>query len=92
MAALGISSIFAVYTFIGPFVTDLLLLSPQTIPLALGLFGIGMMVGNLYGGRLADRYPHRGIVSGYGVTLAILVAMGLCGVTDATAVPRDVVA
>jgi DHA1 family inner membrane transport protein len=82
VAALGISSIFAVYTFIGPFVTDLLLLSPQTIPLALGLFGIGMMVGNLYGGRLADRYPNRGIVAGYGVTLAILVAMALFGTTN----------
>jgi DHA1 family inner membrane transport protein len=79
VAALGISSIFAVYTFIAPFVTDLLLLSPQTIPLALGLFGIGMMVGNLYGGRLADRYPYRGIVGGYGVTLAILVAMAFFG-------------
>jgi len=82
VAALGISSIFAVYTFIGPFVTDLLLLSPQTIPLALGLFGIGMMLGNLYGGRLADRYPNRGIVAGYGVTLAILVAIGLFGTHD----------
>jgi len=81
VAALGISSIFAVYTFIGPFVTDLLLLSPQVIPLALGLFGIGMMLGNLYGGRLADRYPDRGIVAGYGVTLVILVAMGLFGNT-----------
>lgn len=79
VAALGISSIFAVYTFIGPFVTDLLLLSPQTIPLALGLFGIGMMVGNLYGGRLADRHPNRGIVAGYGVTLVILVAMACFG-------------
>lgn len=81
VAALGISSIFAVYTFIGPFVTDLLELSPQTIPLALGLFGIGMMLGNLFGGRLADRYPHRGIVAGYGVTLALLVALGLFGDT-----------
>lgn len=79
VAALGISSIFAVYTFIGPFVTDLLLLSPQTIPLALALFGIGMMLGNLYGGRLADRFPDRGIVAGYGVTLAALLAMGLLG-------------
>lgn len=82
VAALGISSIFAVYTFIGPFVTDLLLLPPQTIPLALGLFGIGMMLGNLYGGRLADRYPDRGIVAGYASTLAILVAVGLFGRLD----------
>ncbi len=82
VAALGISSIFAVYTFIAPFVTDLLLLSPQAIPLALGLFGIGMMVGNLYGGRLADSYPDRGIIAGYGVTLAILVAMAFLGTID----------
>jgi hypothetical protein len=26
------------------------------------------LLGNLYGGRLADRYPDRGIVAGYGVT------------------------
>jgi MFS transporter, DHA1 family, inner membrane transport protein len=82
VAALGISSIFAVYTFIGPFVTDLLLLSPQLIPPALALFGIGMMVGNLYGGRLADRYSYRGIVAGYGVTLVILVVMALFGTSS----------
>lgn len=79
VAALGISSIFAVYTFIGPFVTDLLLLSPQVIPLALGLFGFGMLLGNLYGGHLADLYPHRGIVGGFGATLVVLVAMAWFG-------------
>lgn len=82
VAALGISSIFAVYTFIGPFVTDLLMLPAQAIPPALALFGIGMMLGNLYGGRLADRYQHRGILAGYGVTLAILVATALFGSTN----------
>jgi DHA1 family inner membrane transport protein len=41
-----------------------------------------MMLGNLYGGRLADRYTDRGIVAGYGVTLVILVAMGLLGTTS----------
>ena len=79
VAALGIASIFAVYTFIGPFVTDLLLLPPSLIPLALGVFGVGMFVGNLYGGRLADADPSRGIAAGYGCALAVLVALGLWG-------------
>ena len=79
VAALGISSIFAVYTFIGPFVTDLVMLPPQVIPFALALFGIGMTIGNLYGGRLADEYPNRGIIAGYGAALAVLVVLAILG-------------
>lgn len=79
VAALGISSIFAVYTFIGPFVTDLVMLPREAIPLALALFGIGMTVGNLYGGRLADAHPNRGVVAGYGCALVVLVALGVWG-------------
>ncbi|MCQ1839236.1 MFS transporter [Neorhizobium galegae] len=79
VAALGISSIFAVYTFIAPFVTDLVLLRPEMIPPALAVFGVGMTVGNLYGGRLADRYPRLGITAGYGCTLLVLVLLALWG-------------
>jgi DHA1 family inner membrane transport protein len=54
VAALGVASIFAVYTFIGPFVTDVATLDQIWIPVALALFGLGMTAGNLIGGRLAD--------------------------------------
>ncbi|SON55607.1 Inner membrane transport protein YdhP [Hartmannibacter diazotrophicus] len=79
VAALGINSIFAVYTFIAPLVTDLIRFPPSVIPIALALFGTGMTVGNLAGGRLADQYSDRGIVLGYGCTLAILVVLALWG-------------
>lgn len=79
VAALGISSIFAVYTFIAPFVTDLVGLPPQAIPLGLAVFGIGMTAGNFYGGRLADADPSRGIVAGYGFALVVLAALGFWG-------------
>lgn len=79
ITSLGIASIFAVYTFIAPFVTDLVALPPEMIPIALAVFGIGMTAGNLYGGRLADRYASRGIIAGYGATLVILAALGLFG-------------
>ena len=79
VAALGISSIFAVYAFIGPLVTDVVQLDPSTIPLALGVFGVGMTVGNLVGGYLADTFLYRGLVLGYGLTLVMLVILSSLG-------------
>ena len=77
--ALGISSIFAVYTFIGPLVTDLAMLPAGVVPVALALFGVGMAAGNVYGGRLADAHPSRGIVAGYGAAMMALAVLGLWG-------------
>ncbi|MEK8104013.1 MFS transporter [Micromonospora sp. M12] len=79
VAALGISSIFAVYTFIGPFVTDAALRDASLIPLALAVFGLGMAVGNHLGGRIADRHADRGLIGGYGGVLILLVLIGLAG-------------
>ncbi|GGK87631.1 MFS transporter [Sphaerisporangium melleum] len=79
VAALGISSIFAVYTFIGPYITDAARAGESLIPVALAVFGVGMAVGNQAGGRLADRYAHRGLVLGYGSVLLFLVAIATAG-------------
>lgn len=75
----GIASLFAIYTFVGPIVTDSANLAPSMIPVALALFGLGMTVGNTVGGRLADRYPMRGILLGLGVALAVLVLIARSG-------------
>ena len=79
IAALGISSIFAVYTFIGPYITDAVGADESWIPVALAVFGVGMAVGNWVGGRLADQYEHRGLVTGYAGVLVFLVVIGLRG-------------
>ncbi|GAA1419630.1 MFS transporter [Catellatospora coxensis] len=79
VAALGISSIFAVYTFIGPFVTDAAGRDASLIPIALAVFGVGMAVGNSLGGSIADRYEHRGLIWGYGGVLAVLAVIGVTG-------------
>jgi predicted MFS family arabinose efflux permease len=79
VAALGISSIFAVYTFIGPFVTDAAQRDASLVPIALAVFGIGMAVGNHLGGRVADRYEHRGLTYGYGGVLVLLALIGVAG-------------
>jgi MFS transporter, DHA1 family, inner membrane transport protein len=79
VAALGIASIFAVYTFIGTYVTDAVGADEGLIPVALAVFGIGMAVGNQLGGRLADRYAHRGLVLGYVGALGFCAAVALVG-------------
>lgn len=79
VAALGISSIFAVYTFIAPIVTDAAAASPALIPLALAVFGAGMAVGNVAGGRLADRYAYRGLVLGYVLVSGALAIVAIGG-------------
>ncbi|WP_342238477.1 MFS transporter [Inquilinus sp. OTU3971] len=79
VAALGVASIFAVYTFIGPFVTDVATLDQAWIPVALALFGLGMTAGNLIGGRLADAHPARGLVMGFGSALVVLALLAAGG-------------
>jgi len=87
VAALGISSIFAVYTFIGPFVTDAAHRSASVIPFALAVFGVGMAVGNYFGGQVADRYESRGLVAGFGGVLVLLVVIGTGGSNVAVLLP-----
>jgi DHA1 family inner membrane transport protein len=79
VASLGISSIFAVYTFIGPYVTDAASADARLIPVALAVFGIGMAIGNWVGGKLADQYDYLGLVLGYASVLGYLVLIALAG-------------
>lgn len=79
VAAIGVGSIFAVYTFIGPIVTDAAGLPAAMIPIALGAFGLGMTAGNLFGGWLADRHPALGIAVGYGSALVVMAGLAIGG-------------
>ena len=50
----GFGGMFAVYTYIATTLTDVTGMSRAWVPLALMMFGAGMVVGNMVGGRLAD--------------------------------------
>lgn len=79
VASLGVASIFAVYAFIGPLVTDAARLHERWTPAALALFGVGMTAGNTLGGWLADRHPSRGLLVGFGSALAALALLAWGG-------------
>jgi len=51
----GFAGVFAVYSYIEPMMTQVAGYSSTSVDWLLALFGIGMTVGNLVGGRLADR-------------------------------------
>ncbi|MFG1679671.1 MFS transporter [Nonomuraea sp. NPDC049269] len=66
-------------TFIGPLITDAASQDASLIPIALAVFGLGMAAGNHLGGRVADRYEHRGLIWGYSAVLALLALIGVAG-------------
>ncbi|TDR14941.1 MFS transporter [Marinomonas communis] len=53
-AAIGFGGMFAVYSYITPTLTEITGLKAQHVPLVLALWGLGMVVGNLVGGKMAD--------------------------------------
>ena len=70
IGAIGFGGMFAVYSYIGEIVPGVMGLGMKAVPLALFVFGVGMTVGNIVAGRLADR-------SIYGTIFLGLLGMGL---------------
>ena len=72
----GFGGMFAVYTYVATTLTDVSGLSRAMVPLALMVFGAGMVVGNIVGGRMADRSVIRSLyltISALAVMLAVFV-------------------
>lgn len=55
MVAIGFGGMFAMYTYVTPTLQQITHASPLEISVLLGLIGVGMTVGSLAGGWLADR-------------------------------------
>jgi MFS transporter, DHA1 family, inner membrane transport protein len=73
----GFGGMFAVYTYVATTLTDVSGVSRSWVPLGLMVFGIGMVVGNFAGGRMADRSVIRGLyvsMAALAVVLAVFVA------------------
>ncbi|MFE6764287.1 MFS transporter [Streptomyces sp. NPDC057689] len=57
MTVLGFGGVFAAITYITPMMTEIAGFSTSAVTWLLVLFGLGMVGGNLAGGRFADRRP-----------------------------------
>lgn len=73
MTMLGFAGVFVVITFVQPLLTQVTGFSEAAVSPILLVFGGGMVVGNLLGGRLADRMATPALL---GTLLALAVVLG----------------
>ncbi|PZX11313.1 DHA1 family inner membrane transport protein [Palleronia aestuarii] len=77
MTVLGYAGVFAVFTYIAPLLTETAGFGNAAVsPILLG-FGAGLVVGNLVGGRLADRHLAPTILGTLCALLLVLILLGL---------------
>jgi DHA1 family inner membrane transport protein len=74
----GLGGVFACLSYITPMLTDVAGYSPSNVTLLLSLAGVGMTIGNLLGGRLADRALMPGL---YIALLALASVLGIFTIT-----------
>lgn len=77
VTVLGFAGVFAVFTYVAPMLTQITGFADAAVSPILLVFGGGLVVGNLFGGRLADRNLNGAVLA----TLAALAAvLGLMAV------------
>lgn len=77
VGAIGFGGFFAVYSYIAPLVTEVAGSPEWVVPIVLVLMGIGMTVGNLVGGHLADIDLRRTLLVGLVTLAGVLVLLAL---------------
>ncbi|WP_426561520.1 MFS transporter [Angustibacter sp. McL0619] len=77
IGAIGFGGMFAVYSYIAPILTEAAHWSQRSVPLALALFGVGMTIGTLLGGRVGDWSVPGALLIGFTATLLTLLVFPL---------------
>ncbi|AHH95491.1 MFS transporter [Kutzneria albida] len=74
MTALGFAGVFAAFTYIAPMMTEVAGFSAGAVTWLLVLFGVGLVVGNLIGGKGADRRVMPSVYASLGALALVLAA------------------
>lgn len=82
----GFAGVFAVFTFVQPLLTQVTGFAESSVSPILLMFGLGMVLGNVVGGRLTDRAPVRMLLGSLTVLAVVLVLMGFAMENRVTAV------
>ena len=77
IGAIGFGGFFAVNSYVAPMVTEVAGAPSWAVPVVLVISGVGMTIGNLIGGRLADRDLRRTLLGAFVGTAAVLALIGL---------------
>ena len=87
ISVLSSVSLFSVFTYIAPLLEDVSGLTPHQVTIALLLFGVGITIGNLVGGKLAD---WRLVTTVIGAFAGVIVVLSVFTLTSHAAVPAMV--
>lgn len=77
LTVVGSSAMFTVFTYIAPILREATQASTNFVTAMLVLFGIGLTLGNIWGGKAADRSIDRTLVLSLAVLIAVLVAFSV---------------
>ncbi len=86
IGAVGFGGMFAAYTYITPTLTTLAGFSERAVTALLAVYGVGMTLGMVVGGRLADRHVMRTLVAGLVYAMLVLGTFGWLATNQATAI------
>ncbi|WP_386341516.1 MFS transporter [Xanthomonas citri pv. citri] len=76
ITVVGYAGVFAVFTYIQPLLLQVTGFAQSAVSPVLLVFGVGMIVGNLLGGRLADRRPTAALLGSLAALVVVLGALG----------------
>jgi len=77
MTVLGFGGVFTAFTYIAPLLTELTGFGPGAVSPILLLFGVGLVAGNTYGGKLADRRLMPTLVGSLALLAVVLAVFSL---------------
>lgn len=77
IGAVGFGGFFAVYSYVAPMITDVTGSPEWVVPIILVIMGLGMTVGNLVGGHLADVNLRRTLFYGLVALAVVLILLAL---------------
>ncbi len=75
LSTLSSVALFCVFTYIAPILEVVTRLSEHTVTWVLVVFGVGITIGTLVGGRLSDWRQMPTILGGFGLLIAMLLVM-----------------
>jgi MFS transporter, DHA1 family, inner membrane transport protein len=76
MTVLGFAGLFTVFTYIQPILTRITGFSEAAVSPILLVFGAGLSIGNIAGGRLADRDLPRSLIGTLAALVIVLIVLG----------------
>ncbi|MCM2391817.1 Cmx/CmrA family chloramphenicol efflux MFS transporter [Streptomyces albipurpureus] len=86
ITALAAGGVFAVFTYFAPLLTEVTGMDKGSVPMVLGLFGLGALIGTTVGGRVADAHLFGVLLTGITASTVFLVALALFAATPAVTI------